>query len=240
MWAPRDLTSVSLFPYHLGPTSCPPCCYHGVSLRSPDYTRPSPAPESMLAFPFVLSHPEDLEVLGPDPPQMPFLPFLSKGDPAPSHSTTRPICLASLSETVWLLCFIPSLPVSPGPLHSLLPLRGQEACLSWGPQRKPQLSQTQTHKARRVVVPHGLGIPESLQQRVGADDLVFQRPLRQGIRGEGDAAEGRGYRSPALSLPPPLAVQGRARPFLPDFSSSGTNQILNMAHLTPSRCFVIQ
>lgn len=34
-----------------------------------------------------------------------------------------------------------------------------------------------THKARGVVVPHSLGVPESFQQRVGLDDLILQSPL---------------------------------------------------------------
>ena len=36
-----------------------------------------------------------------------------------------------------------------------------------------------THKAGGVVVPHGLGVAEGLQQGVGADDLIFQGPLKR-------------------------------------------------------------
>lgn len=36
-----------------------------------------------------------------------------------------------------------------------------------------------TYKARGVVVPDGLGVPESLQHRVCLDDLILQGPLTQ-------------------------------------------------------------
>ena len=57
------------------------------------------------------------------------------------------------------------------------------------PWRTPQLDPAQTHKAGRVVIPHGLGVPEGLQQWVGTDDLVFQCPLEHverlgAVRGE--------------------------------------------------------
>lgn len=38
------------------------------------------------------------------------------------------------------------------------------------------ITQTLTHKARGVVVPHGLGVPKSFQQRVGLNDLILQGP----------------------------------------------------------------
>lgn len=36
-----------------------------------------------------------------------------------------------------------------------------------------------TYKARGIVVPDGLGVPESLQHRVCLDDLILQGPLTQ-------------------------------------------------------------
>lgn len=35
-----------------------------------------------------------------------------------------------------------------------------------------------THKSGGVVVPHSLGVPKRLQQRVRWDDLIFQSPLK--------------------------------------------------------------
>ena len=47
-------------------------------------------------------------------------------------------------------------------------------CVGWSDQSD---SLRLTHKARGVVVPHSLGVPESFQQRVGLDDLILQSPL---------------------------------------------------------------
>lgn len=47
-------------------------------------------------------------------------------------------------------------------------------CVGWSNQSD---SLRLTHKARGVVVPHSLGVPESFQQRVGLDDLILQSSL---------------------------------------------------------------
>ena len=73
------------------------------------------------------------------------------------------------------------------------PRAPQTLCLPASPPSCPNPTQSPTkatHKAGRVVVPHGLGIPEGLQQWVGADDLVFQCPLEQGVRAGRAPCEG--------------------------------------------------
>lgn len=36
---------------------------------------------------------------------------------------------------------------------------------------------TESYESRGVVIPHSLGVSKGLQQRVGLDDLIFQRSL---------------------------------------------------------------
>ena len=45
------------------------------------------------------------------------------------------------------------------------------------PVTQEQFVCKQTHEARGVVVPHGLGVTERLQQGVGLDDLILQGSL---------------------------------------------------------------
>lgn len=47
------------------------------------------------------------------------------------------------------------------------------------PPPGPTVAAAHTYKARGVVVPGGLGVPESLQYGVGLDDLILQGPLPQ-------------------------------------------------------------
>ena len=48
-----------------------------------------------------------------------------------------------------------------------------QTCFLWHfGLRKPFCDQ-ETYKARRVVIPHSLGIAKGLQQGVGTDDLIF-------------------------------------------------------------------
>lgn len=47
------------------------------------------------------------------------------------------------------------------------------------------LCDQETYEARRVIIPHGLGIPKGLQKGIGADDLIFQSPLSKKTREEG-------------------------------------------------------
>lgn len=56
--------------------------------------------------------------------------------------------------------------------------------LEWGDTYPPSpqgatIVAAHTYKARGVVVPDGLGVPESLQHRVCLDDLILQGPLTQ-------------------------------------------------------------
>lgn len=165
-----SLTSRDAPPAHL-------CSRHTSPLRSPDYTRPCPTAESecALAFPHVPPHPVDLGVHRPAScsPQMPgeTLPPVT-----PSHALlTELLTKASLSEIARWLWFILSLAC--GLREDRNPASPE------GPREIPADLKTQTHKAGGVVIPHGLGVPEGLQQRVGADDLVFQGSLMQRTRG---------------------------------------------------------
>ena len=154
--------------------------------RSLDSTSPLPASELCPASPC------GSRVHRSEPPRRAPLLALSKGDPAPfTVPFTR-----ELSD-----CFVDLFP-PPFIIHPQ-DCRFLEAGIvppRW-PWRTPQLDPAQTHKAGRVVVPHGLGIPEGLQQWVGADDLVFQCPLEQGVRAGRAPCEGE-LRCPSCPVGP--------------------------------------
>ena len=46
-----------------------------------------------------------------------------------------------------------------------------------------------THEARGVVVPHGLGVAERLQNRVGLHDLVLKVALRSEVKRRSDRGQ---------------------------------------------------